>query len=48
MKGTGILMKGLEQKRIQHGIGANVSRVQVLVDWSQEVILIPSPPGWGP
>ena len=31
-------MKGLEQRRIQHSIGAKVDIVQALVDWSQETI----------
>ena len=29
-------MRGLEQRRIQHRIGAKVGRVQALVDWSLE------------
>ena len=28
-------MRGLEQRRIQHRIGAKVNRVQALIDWSQ-------------
>ena len=31
---TWIFMKGLKQRRILHGVGAKVDRVQALVDWS--------------
>ena len=44
-------MKGLEQRRIQHRIGAKVARIQTVVDWSHEdqkrsTSSFHSPPGW--
>ena len=31
-----MFIRGLEQRRLQHGIGTEVDRVQAVVDWSQE------------